>query len=204
MTRMRPALARRRRMTPTLVALDSALSRFGWIRTVSAMGAQYPDSKGFAPLSLRPDELLEDGNGGLPVDGDLLVTGARPTDSQGIEAVAVQTLDVLRSVGEVVTHAPKPAVIRNDATAVAVDESPDEVRATAADELGLPAEELDWSLMFSVWAVLRKQARPMARVHDNDDAAARLRALHPGSLGTAVAGRRAADAVRPHGNGAMG
>src|ERR687892_1669541 len=49
MTRMSPALTRRRRMTPTLVALDSALSRFGWIRTVSAMWAQYPDFEAVAP-----------------------------------------------------------------------------------------------------------------------------------------------------------
>src|SRR5918997_3673435 len=42
MTRMSPALARRRRMTPALVALDSALSRFGWIRTVSAIEVTIP------------------------------------------------------------------------------------------------------------------------------------------------------------------
>jgi hypothetical protein len=42
MTRMSPALARRRRITPARVAFDSALSRFGWIRTVSAIEVTIP------------------------------------------------------------------------------------------------------------------------------------------------------------------
>jgi hypothetical protein len=60
---------------------------------------------------------------GLSVHGDLLVTGPSPPDTQGLEASAIQGLDVFGPVREVIADALHTTVICDDAAAVTVDES---------------------------------------------------------------------------------
>jgi hypothetical protein len=68
----------------------------------------------------------------------------------------------------VVPHASQPTVVRDDATTVAVNQSPQEVRAIAADDVCLPADKFDWSLMLPTRPVLREQTWPMTGVHRDD------------------------------------
>jgi hypothetical protein len=74
---------------------------------------------------LRPDEFIEPGSGGFAVDGDDLLARPNPRNLEGIKCSGEQPEDVLGHIREVVADAADAAVVRDDATAVVVDETED-------------------------------------------------------------------------------
>jgi hypothetical protein len=109
---------------------------------------------------------------GLSVHGDLLVTGPSPPDTQGLEASAIQGLDVFRPVREVIADALHTTVICDDAAAVTVDESAKELLVVSSYQIGLPMGQGDRSFVLSSRPVLRKQAGPVVGAHRHDVATA--------------------------------
>ena len=72
-----------------------------------------------------------------------------------------QTDDVFGTVREVVAHAGDPAIVGDDAAAVAVNQAEDELFGGVVDERLLPGLESDRPRVLLAGAVLRKQTRPM-------------------------------------------
>src|SRR5436190_9082797 len=62
-------------------------------------------------LRLRTDELVKDPHRFLPVNSDLLRTGASPANAEHVQALAVQAFYVLRQVREVVPGTEIAAVV---------------------------------------------------------------------------------------------
>src|SRR6185295_16654927 len=120
---------------------------------------------------LRPDECVETGGRCLAVDRDDFLAGPSPRDSEPVECGGEQADDVLRHIREVVADAHHAPVIGDDATAVAVDETEDELFGFLVDERLLPWLEDIAPLVLPTGSVLREQARPVLGVHPNFDAA---------------------------------
>src|ERR1700756_2341872 len=70
---------------------------------------------------LRSDELVQTRRRGLAVDGDDVFGRPCPGDIWHVERAGEQADDVFGSVGEVIADAHDAAVVRDDATAVAVN-----------------------------------------------------------------------------------
>ena len=116
------------------------------------------------------------------IDGDLFVARPRPAQTEGIETVAVQPLDVLGPVREVVADAPHTAIVGHDAAAIAMNETANELFVMLGHELRLPIGQRDLSFVLSARPVLRKQAGPMIGAHRDDVAAARRGPPVPSAL----------------------
>jgi hypothetical protein len=89
-------------------------------------------------LSLRPDELVQQGGRGLSVDRDLTVARPGPLNPSGIEAVAEDPLDVLGFVRKVVPNTRNAAVVRDDSATIAVNEAANERATLIRNDLFLP------------------------------------------------------------------
>jgi len=131
---------------------------------------------------LRTDKGVEDLNRTLAIDSDLPAAGSRPVDAERVEAVAEELLDVFRPVAEVVTDAWYPAVIRDDPTAVAVDQATYEGLALTLDDSLLPRHESDAPQVLAAASVLRDQARPMVPIHRDVHTPAVAALSSPGPL----------------------
>jgi hypothetical protein len=76
-------------------------------------------------------------------------------------SAAVKPEDVFGSVREVIRHAPDPTVVGDDATAVAVDETGDELFRGVVDQRLLPRLQRDASCVLLAGAVLGYEAGPV-------------------------------------------
>ena len=113
------------------------------------------------PSALGPDELIEPCHAGLSIDRNLPVARSRPMDSQTIEGLTEDPLDVLRAVREVVPDAPHTSVVRDDSAAVAVYQPAQQSFGLTRHELPLPTGEVDPPVMLSAGPMLGNQARPV-------------------------------------------
>jgi hypothetical protein len=73
-------------------------------------------------------------------------------------------VDVVGHVGEVVAHAHDTAIVRDDAAAVTVDQTKDELLGGLIDEHLLPGFEGYPPIVFSAGAMLRQETWPVFRV----------------------------------------
>jgi hypothetical protein len=95
----------------------------------------------------------------------LLRTRSFPLNVQSIQRLAVERLDVLGSIREVVANAGGSAVVCNDAAAVAVKEAAKKCFPMKTNDVFLPVEQCDRALMFASRPMLRKNAWPVIPVH---------------------------------------
>jgi hypothetical protein len=115
----------------------------GLRRRVVDTPRRYPGVAGRGPTRFRPDEFVEARDGGLAVDGNLEPARSRPRDPKFIERGAEQRADIVGAVGEVVTDAANPAVVRHDAAAIAFDQAANEFLGGLLYEQFLPRLEAD-------------------------------------------------------------
>jgi hypothetical protein len=128
---------------------------------------KYPEVFCPGPSRFRSDEFVEACDRGLAVDGDFEPPRPRPRNTELIECGAEQSANIIRAVRKVIANTSKPAIVRHNAAAIAIDEATNKFFGSVVDKRLLPKLEADLSQVLLAWAVLRKQARPMFRVKIN-------------------------------------
>ncbi|MGW0162847.1 hypothetical protein ACWDUN_26345 [Mycobacterium sp. NPDC003323] len=103
----------------------------------------------------------ESSGGGFAIDGDHVAAVLGPGDAELIEGRAEQGSDIGGVVGEVVAHARHAAIVGDDAAAVAVDQTADEVLGGGVDVSLLPRFQDDRAQVLRSRSVLREQAGPV-------------------------------------------
>jgi hypothetical protein len=110
------------------------------------------------------DEFVKSRDGGLAIDGDFEPARSRPRNTKFIERRAEQSANVVGSVREVVPDTPNPAIVRDHAAAIVIDQAANELLGGLFHEHFVPRLEPDRPQVLPAWSVLRQKAWPVLRI----------------------------------------